>query len=82
MKKFGIKICEYKADGEAYVEFDKYEKLLEAYRKQAKEMKRFEEINARFRNAIIKTSFCNGFTLVRDIERQHKAAHPQKESEG
>ena len=46
------------------------------------EIKRLEEINARFRNAIIKTSLCNGFTLVRDIERQHKAAHPQKESEG
>ena len=55
-----------------------YQQMQTLIKEQAAEIKRLEEINARFRNAIIKTSLCNGFTLVRDIERQHKAAQPQR----
>ena len=42
MGKFDITKCEYKTDGTAYVEFDKYEKLHTAYNKQAEEIERLK----------------------------------------
>ena len=53
------------------------EQMDETIEKQADEIERLKEVNKRFRDAIIKTSFCDGLALVLDIENE-EAAQPQK----
>ena len=52
MDKYEIKKCEYKSDGTAYVEFDKYEKLHKAYKQQAEQITALKEKNCELAHKI------------------------------